>query len=111
MIHMRLIEGDQTDTLRLLQQGGVTITESESLIYPFRVVLRPRLRVTVNGLRQLLSRIPSLHVDAISKDIYVIKEEINQLTLRYCSLYVHVSVVIGSPFPCCSGHSRRHQTI
>ena len=58
-----------------------------------------RLRVTVNGLWHLLSRIPIQHIDAISKDIHVIKEEINQLDFK---VTVHrtdtVSVVIGCSF-------------
>ena len=53
----------------------------------------------MNGLWHLLSRIPSQHIDAISKDIHVIKEEINQLDFK---VTVHrtdtVSVVIGCSF-------------
>jgi hypothetical protein len=48
---------------------------------------------------QLLSRIPSLSIDANSKDIHVIKEEINQLDFK---VTVHrtdtVSVVIGCSY-------------
>lgn len=40
-LHRRLIEGDQTDTLvGYYSKEESLITESESLIYPFRVVLR-----------------------------------------------------------------------
>src|SRR5215469_965410 len=58
-----------------------------------------RLRTTVNGIWRLLSHIPSLSIDANSKDIRVIKEEINHLNIR---VTVHhsdtVSVVIGCSF-------------
>jgi hypothetical protein len=57
------------------------------------------LRFTVNGIWSLLSRIPSLTMDANSKDILVIKEEINDLDIR---VTVHhsdtVSVVIGCTY-------------
>ena len=58
-----------------------------------------RLGTSVNGIWRILSRIPSLYIDANSKDILVIKEEINHLNIR---VTVHhsdtVSVVIGCSF-------------
>ena len=58
-----------------------------------------RLRTTVNGIWYLLSRIPSLSMNQNSKDILVIKEEINQLNIR---VTVHhsdtISVVIGCAY-------------
>ena len=59
-----------------------------------------RLRTTVTGIWHLLSRIPSLSMDANSKDILVIKEEtINHLNIR---VTVHhsdtISVVIGCSY-------------
>ena len=59
-----------------------------------------RLRTTVTGIWRLLSRIPSLSMDANSKDILVIKEEtINHLNIR---VTVHhsdtISVVIGCSY-------------
>jgi hypothetical protein len=41
-----------------------------------------RLRTTVNGIWRLLSHIPSLSMNHNSKDILVIKEEINHLNMR-----------------------------
>jgi hypothetical protein len=58
-----------------------------------------RLRTTVTGIWSLISHISSLYVDANSKDILVIKEEINHLNIRAT---VHhsdtVSVVIGCAY-------------
>jgi hypothetical protein len=58
-----------------------------------------RLRTTVDGIWHLLSHIPSLPMDANSKDILVIKEEINHLNFK---VTVHrtdtVSVVIGCSY-------------
>ena len=56
-----------------------------------------RLRTTVNGIWRLLSRIPSLSMDANSKDIKVIKEEINHLNIR---ITVHHSDTIGVVIGC-----------
>jgi hypothetical protein len=58
-----------------------------------------RLGTSVNGIWSILSRIPSLSIDANSKDILVIKEEINHLNTR---MTIHhsdtISVVIGCSF-------------
>jgi hypothetical protein len=58
-----------------------------------------RLVTSVNGIWRILSRITSLSIDANSKDILVIKEEINYLNIR---MAVHhsdtISVVIGCSF-------------
>ena len=58
-----------------------------------------RLRTSMSGIWLLLSRIPSLTMDANSKDILVIKEETNHLNIR---VTVHhsdtISVVIGCSF-------------
>jgi hypothetical protein len=58
-----------------------------------------RLRTSVNGIWRILSRIPSNSMDANSKDILVIKEDINHLNIR---VTVHhsdtISVVIGCSF-------------
>jgi len=58
-----------------------------------------RMRTTVTGIWSLISHISSLYVDANSKDILVIKEEINHLNIRAT---VHhsdtVSVVIGCAY-------------
>jgi hypothetical protein len=58
-----------------------------------------RLRTTVNGIWRLLSHIPTLSMNQNSKDILVIKEEINHLNIR---VTVHhsdtISVVIGCSF-------------
>jgi hypothetical protein len=56
-----------------------------------------RLRTTVNGIWRLLSPIPSLPMDANSKDIQVIKEEINHLNIR---MTVHHSDTIGVVIGC-----------
>ncbi len=58
-----------------------------------------RLRTSMSGIWLLLSRIPSLTMDANSKDILVIKEEINDLGIR---VTVHhsdtISLVIGCSY-------------
>ena len=58
-----------------------------------------RLRTTVNGIWRLLSGIPTLSMNHNSKDILVIKEEINHLNIR---VTVHrtdtISVVIGCAY-------------
>jgi hypothetical protein len=58
-----------------------------------------RLRTSVNGIWPILLRIPSLSIDANSKDIQAIKEDINHLNIR---VTVHhsdtISVVIGCSF-------------
>ena len=58
-----------------------------------------RLGTSVNGIWSILSCIPSLSIDANSKDILVIKEEINHLNIMVA---VHhsdtISVVIGCSF-------------
>ncbi|MFZ0222395.1 MAG: hypothetical protein WAM42_11985 [Candidatus Nitrosopolaris sp.] len=56
-----------------------------------------RLRTTVNGIWCLLSHIPSLSMDANSKDILVIKEDVNNLNIR---MTVHHSDTIGVVIGC-----------
>ena len=56
-----------------------------------------RLRTTVHGIWSLLSRIPSLSIDANSKDILVIKEQINHLNIR---MTVHHSDTLGVVIGC-----------
>ncbi len=53
-----------------------------------------RLRTTVTAIWHLLSRISSLYMDDNSKDILVIKEEINHLNIR---VTVHHSDTISDP--------------
>jgi hypothetical protein len=58
-----------------------------------------RLRVTAGGIWRILSRIPTLSMNYNSKDILVIKEEINQLNIM---VTVHhsdtISVVVGCSY-------------
>jgi hypothetical protein len=56
-----------------------------------------RLRTTVNGIWCLLSSIPTLSMNQNSKDILVIKEEINQLNIRAT---VHHSDTVGVVIGC-----------
>jgi hypothetical protein len=71
----------------------------QNVPYDKSALLDIRLRTTVNAIWDILSRSPSLSMNHNSKDIQVIKEEINQLDFK---VTVHrtdtVSVVIGCSF-------------